>query len=94
MANMNIGDRNTYERSTLSDTSGIRRGSERGSIIYTLIALPFAGLLCWVALSTIEGWWQWLVLGVIILTVYAFMRAVGPRRMGAGQASNPDQLSS
>jgi hypothetical protein len=87
---MDVTQRNQYERATLAGSSErIRRGSERGLRVYTLIALPIAALLCYGTLKIIEGWWQWLVLGVIILLTYAFMTAVGPSRKGSGQAHTP-----
>lgn len=90
MANMNISDRNQSERATLAGSGErIRRGSERGTMVYTLVAIPIALLLCYAAIKAINGWAQWVVLGGILLTSYAFMRAVGPNRMGAGEKSTP-----
>lgn len=90
MANMDVTDRNQYERSTLSGSSErIRRGSERGVRIYLLIAIPIAALLCFATLQAMNGWWQWVVLGVIVMLTYAIMRAVGPSRQGSGFAGSP-----
>ncbi|MDX6632432.1 MAG: hypothetical protein QOG09_850 [Solirubrobacterales bacterium] len=90
MANMDVTQRNQSERATLAGSSErIRRGSERGLRIYTLLAVPIAVLLCWGALSVIDAWWQWVVLGVILLLTYAFMTAVSPNRRGSGDASSP-----
>jgi hypothetical protein len=87
MANMDVTDRNQYERSTLAGSSErIRRGSERGLKIYMVVALPIAVALCYATLQAMDGWWQWLVLGVIVALTYAFMTAVGPNRKGAGYA--------
>jgi hypothetical protein len=85
MANTDITQRSQYERSDLlAGGEGIRRGSEKGSAIYTVIALIVGIGLCVVALSTIESWAQWLVLGVIVVTTLAIMAAIGPNRGGAG----------
>ena len=40
--------------------------------------------LCVVALSTIENWAQWVVLGVIVAFTFALMFALGPNRRGSG----------
>ena len=93
MANMDVTQREGYERSTLSDTGAqIRHGSERGAAIYVVIALIVGGLLCYGAIQTVEGWAQWLVLGVLIVFTGALAFAVGPNRRGAGQASTPDNV--
>ncbi len=82
MGNLDVTQRNQFERSTLSDTSGMRHGSERGAAIYTVVALIIGIALCVVAVMTIESWAQWLVLGVIIVTMIGFMIAVSPNRRG------------
>jgi lysylphosphatidylglycerol synthetase-like protein (DUF2156 family) len=87
MANTDITQRSQYERSDLlAGGEGIRRGSEKGSAIYTVIALVVGIALCVVALSTIESWAQWLVLGVIVVTMLAVMAALGPNRKGSGSS--------
>ena len=85
MANTDITSRTQYERTDLAaGGEGFRRGSERGAMIYSLIA-GFVGIaLCAVAVATIESWAQWLVLGVIVVFTAAIMAAVGPNRRGAG----------
>jgi hypothetical protein len=83
MGNTDITSRSQYERSDLAaGGEGIRRGSEKGAAIYNVIALVVAGLLCAVAVATIESWAQWLVLGAIIITTIGFMIAVSPNRRG------------
>jgi hypothetical protein len=82
MGNLDVTQRNQYERSTLSDTSGLRHGSEKGAAIYTVVALIVGIALCVVAVMTIESWTQWLVLGVIIATMVGFMIAISPNRRG------------
>jgi hypothetical protein len=85
MANTDITQRSQYERSDLlAGGEGIRRGSERGSAIYSVIALIIGIGLCVAALSTIENWAQWVVLGVIVVTTFALMVALGPNRRGSG----------
>jgi hypothetical protein len=81
MANTDITQRSQYERSDLlAGGEGIRRGSEKGARIYNVIALIVGIGLCVVAVATIESWAQWLVLGVIIMTMIGFMIAVSPNR--------------
>ncbi len=85
MANTDITSRSQYERTDLlAGGEGIRRGSERGSAIYVVIALVIAAALGWGAMTLIENWAQWLVLGVLALFTGALMFAVGPARGGAG----------
>ena len=87
MANTDITQRSQYERSDLlAGGEGIRRGAEKGSRIYSVIALIFGIALCVAALSTIESWAQWLVLGVIVVTTVAIMAAIGPNRKGSGSS--------
>ncbi len=85
MANMDVTQRNQVERSTLSSNEGIRRGSERGSAIYSVIALVIGIALGIAALASIDNWTQWLVLGVIVLTMLGFMIAISPSRRGSEQ---------
>ena len=80
MGNLDITQRNQLERTTLSDTGGLRRGSEKGAAIYSVIALVIGVALCIVAVTTIENWAQWLVLAVIVVTMVGFMIALSPNR--------------
>ena len=83
MANTDVTQRTQYDRQDLlAGGEGIRRGSERGAAIYNAIALVVGGLLGAVAIATIDNWSQWLVLGVIIVTLVGFMIAVSPNRRG------------
>jgi hypothetical protein len=82
VANLDITQRNSLERSTLAGSDSLRRGSERGAAIYNLVAIVVAALLSAVAVATIENWSQWLVLGVIVLTTIGFMIALSPNRRG------------
>ena len=80
MGNLDVTQRNQFERSTLSDTGGLRRGSEKGAAIYSVVALIVGVLLSVVAVATIENWAQWVVLGVIVITTIGFAIAVSPNR--------------
>jgi VIT1/CCC1 family predicted Fe2+/Mn2+ transporter len=85
MANTDISQRSQYERSDLlAGGEGLRRGSEKGAAVYTVIALIVGVALCVAALATIESWAQWLVLGVIVAFTVALMAAIGPNREGSG----------
>jgi hypothetical protein len=85
MANTDITQRSQYERSDLlAGGESIRRGSERGAAIYTVVALVVGIALCVAALATIDSWAQWLVLGVIVAFTLAVMAAIGPDRAGSG----------
>ena len=87
MANTDITQRAQYERTDLlAGGEGIRRGTEKGAAIYTVIALIVGVALCVTALATIESWAQWLVLGVIVGFTVAVMVAIGPNRKGSGSS--------
>ena len=85
MANTDITSRSQYERSDLlAGGEGIRRGSEKGSAVYTVIAGIIGAALCVVAVMTIENWAQWVVLGILVVFTLALMFAIGPNREGSG----------
>jgi len=80
---MTVNQRNQYDRATYAGSAeGIRRGSERGASIYSVIAGIVAIGLCVAAVSLIEGWAQWVVLAAIVMTTVGFMIAVSPSRRG------------
>ncbi|MDP9188477.1 MAG: hypothetical protein M3O25_04435 [Actinomycetota bacterium] len=83
MGNLDITQRNSLERSTLAGNDSLRRGSERGAAIYTVVALLLGAALSYAALQTIDNWSQWLVLGVIVVTTIGAMIALSPNRRGA-----------
>ncbi len=85
MGNLDITQRNQLERSTLSGSDSLRRGSERGAAVYSVVALIIGIGLSVVAVMTIENWAQWVVLAVIIVTMIGFMIAVSPSRRGSEQ---------
>jgi lysylphosphatidylglycerol synthetase-like protein (DUF2156 family) len=85
MANTDITQRAQYERSDLlAGGEGIRRGSEKGAAIYSVIALILGAVLAYAAVKTIDNWAQWLVLGVIVAFTVAVAVAIGPNRKGSG----------
>ena len=85
MANTDITQRAQYERSDLlAGGEGIRRGSEKGAAVYSVIALVVGIVLGVAAIAAIENWAQWVVLGVIVVFTAALMAAIGPNREGAG----------
>jgi len=80
---MTVNQRNQYDRATYSGSAErIRHGSERGATIYSIIAAIVAIGLCVAAVSLIDGWAQWVVLGAIVMTTIGFMIAVSPNRRG------------
>jgi hypothetical protein len=85
MANTDITQRAQYERSDLlAGGEGLRRGSEKGAAVYSVICLIIGAALAYGALKTIDNWAQWLVLGVIVAFTVAIAVAIGPNRKGAG----------
>ena len=83
MSNMTVNQRNQVEGAAYSGSAErIRHGSERGAAIYSVIAAVIGIALCVAAVSIIDGWAQWLVLGVIVLTTVGFMIAISPNRRG------------
>lgn len=82
MGNLDVTQRNSLERSTLADTGSLRHGSERGSAIYSVVALAIGLALGYAAVQTIDSGWQWLVFGVIVLTTIGAMIALSPNRRG------------
>jgi peptidoglycan/LPS O-acetylase OafA/YrhL len=87
MANTDITQRSQYERSDLlAGGEGLRRGSEKGAAVYSVIALVVGIVLCVAAVATIDNWAQWVVLGVIVVFTAALMVAIGPNRKGSGSS--------
>ena len=81
MSNMTVNDRNQIEGASYSGSAErIRRGSERGAAVYNVVAALIGAALCVAAISAIDGWAQWVVLGAIVATVIGFMIAVSPNR--------------
>lgn len=83
MSNMTVNQRNEMDRATLSGSGErYRRGSERGMMIFNVLALIVGAAMCATALAIIDSWAQWIVLGVIVATVIGFMIAISPNRKG------------
>ena len=83
MSNMTVNQRNQDDRASYAGSAErIRHGSERGASVFNVIAVIVAAALCYGAISLIDGWSQWLVLGVIVLTTVGLMIAVSPNRRG------------
>jgi fatty acid desaturase len=86
MANMNVTDRTQYERADVGDSRSTRlltARSSKGPAIYTLLCLPLLAVLIWSVLAGIQGWWHWLILGVIFMTTIGLAIAISPNRRGA-----------
>jgi len=82
---MDYTQRAQTERLDLGDagsTRMLRARSNRGPLIYTLLALPLLGVLVYATVAGIDEWWQALVLGVIVMTTIGLMIAVSPNRRG------------
>jgi hypothetical protein len=82
---MDYTQRAQTERLDLGDagsTRMLRARSNRGPLIYTLLALPLLGVLVYATVAGIDEWWQALVLGVIVMTTIGLMIAVNPNRRG------------
>jgi hypothetical protein len=83
MANMDITQRNQFERVDLSvPTTGVRLRSRRGLAAYLLLALPLLAAMAWAAAERIDGWPQLAVLGAIATTAIGLIIAVDPLRRG------------
>jgi O-antigen/teichoic acid export membrane protein len=81
MANMQVTDRNQFERIDLSiPSTGVRLRSGRGMAIYAVVStLILAAGVFWVA-KEVDGWASALVLGAIVLNLVGLMIAVRPNR--------------
>ena len=81
MSNMTVNQRDQYDRATYAGSAErIRHGSERGTTIFNVIAVIVAAALCFTAITVIDGWSQWVVLGVIVFTTVGVMIAISPNR--------------
>ncbi|MGI9557164.1 MAG: hypothetical protein ACR2N5_04395 [Solirubrobacterales bacterium] len=89
MSNMNVNQRNQVERVDLGhaqSTRMFRPRSRKAMNGFMIVASIIAIVLCIAAIVTIESWAQWLVLGVIILTVIGLIIAVSPTRRDLSEA--------
>lgn len=81
MANMELQQRNQFERIDLSEPStGVRLKSTRGIAVYAVISTAILVALGYAAVKEISGWAGAVVLGVILLNMVGLMIAVRPGR--------------
>jgi hypothetical protein len=81
MANMELQQRNQFERIDLSEPStGVRLKSARGIAVYAVISTAILVALGYAAVKEISGWAGAVVLGVILLNMVGLMIAVRPGR--------------
>ena len=83
MSNMTVNQRNQFDRATYAGSAErIRRNSEQGALVFSLVAIVVAGLLCYAAAEMMNGWWQFVIMGAIAATAVGLMIAVSPNRRG------------
>lgn len=81
MANMELQQRNQYERVDLSTPStGVQLRSRRGLTIYAIVSTVVLIVLGYAAIQAISGWAGAVVFGVILLNLVGLMIAVRPGR--------------
>ncbi len=92
MSNMDVTQRTQVERAELGYASSsrlFRPRSRRAAAAFMIIATIIAIILCIAVVVTIESWAQWMVLGVIVLTVIGLIIAVSPTRRDLSEAQHP-----
>jgi hypothetical protein len=83
MANMNVNQRNQFERAELSvPSTGVHVRNRKPLIVYTALALIILGALSYATIKAIDGWAQAVVLAVIVMTTIGVMIALDPLRKG------------
>ena len=83
MSNMTVNQRNQDDRALYGGSAErIRKGSERGALVFSLIAFVVAGVLIYAAAEIMNGWWQFVVMGAIVMTAVGAMIALSPNRRG------------
>lgn len=81
MANMQVTDRNQYERVDLSvPSTGVQLKSGRGVMIYAVISTIILAAGVYWAAKEINGWASAVVLGAIFVNLIGLMVAVRPNR--------------
>jgi hypothetical protein len=81
MANMEVQQRNQYERIDLSvPSTGIQLRSRRGLTAYAIVSTAILVALGYAAINSVSDWAGAVVLGVILLNVVGLMIAVRPER--------------
>ena len=84
MANMEVQQRNQFERIDLSvPSTGVQLRSGRGLTIYAVVSTAILVALGYAAVREISDWAGAVVLGVILLNVVGLMIAVRPGRSSA-----------
>ncbi len=73
MANMSMGDRNSFERATIGSERLARPGKEGSAwaIGYVLVGLVVLGALSYAAVQAIHGWDHIVVIADIVIVVAA-----------------------
>jgi hypothetical protein len=83
MANMNVNQRNQFERAELSvPSTGVHVRNRKPLIAYTALALIILGALSYATVKAIDGWAQAVVLAMIVVTTIGVMIALDPLRRG------------
>jgi hypothetical protein len=83
MANMNVNQRNQFERAELSvPSTGVHVRNRKPLIAYTALALIILGALSYATIKAIDGWAQAVVLAMIVVTTIGVMIALDPLRRG------------
>jgi hypothetical protein len=81
MANMQVTDRNQYERVDLSvPSTGVQLRSGHGLMIYALVSTILLAAGVYWAAKEINGWASALVFAVILINLIGLMIAVRPNR--------------
>jgi hypothetical protein len=84
MANMEVQQRNQFERIDLSvPSTGVQLRTGRGLAVYAVISTAILVALGYAAVREISDWAGAVVLGVILLNVVGLMIAVRPGRRSA-----------
>ena len=89
MSNMDVTQRTQVERVDLGhaqSTRMFRPRSKKSMWVFMIVASIIAIILCVAAIVTVESWAQWLVLGVIVVTVVGLIIAVSPTRRDLSEA--------
>lgn len=91
MSNMDVTQRTQVERAELGYAGSsrlFRPRSRRAVGAFMIIASIVAIILCIAVVVTVTSWAQWLVLGVIVLTVIGLIIAVSPTRRDLSEAQH------
>jgi hypothetical protein len=53
---------------------------DRGTVVQVLVLLAIVAALAWAVLSSMDGWADWVVFAVIVMTTVGAAIAIYPRR--------------